>query len=314
MARWRIEADTVWGYVRFFLARLLGLAVVLGFVVLLLLAGTGAFITYRIVTTRNETENVTPASYLLSSYLNLNFTDPAGGEHEGWLLLGLRGAPAIILCHGFNSNRSDLLPLATVLRENHFNVYVFNFHGPKAKRRYSDLGVRQASDVLAAIETVTKQRNINPHRVGLYGTTLGGYAALASAQQSPLVKALVVDTIYDHPDQFFQVQLERSLGGSSALFRFLAEKEFHLLHWGTVAPPIRQDLGKLENIPKLFVSGRDVPPLARITEDLYSLSPPPKQLLVFERSQASLASGAEKKEYENQILSFFLQNLPRRAD
>ena len=91
-------------------------------------------------------ESVTPQSYLLSSYIPLSFTDHSGGEHEGWLLLGLRGAPAVILCPGYDSNRSDLLSLGTILRDNHFNVYIFNFHGPKAKERFSDLGPRQASD------------------------------------------------------------------------------------------------------------------------------------------------------------------------
>ena len=40
----------------------------------------------------------------------------------------------------------------------------------------------------------------------------------------------------------------------------------------------------------------------------------PKRLLIQEHSQTAQASGAEKKEYENQVLSFFLQSLPLRAD
>ena len=67
----------------------------------------------------------------MSNFEPVNFTDHFGGEHEGWLLLGLKGAPAIVLCHGYDSNRSDMLPLGTLLRDNHFNVYLFNFQGPK---------------------------------------------------------------------------------------------------------------------------------------------------------------------------------------
>ncbi len=270
--------------------------------------------TYRIITARNDTEIVSPATYLLSSFENLNFTDRAGGEHEGWLLLGLKGAPVIILCHGYNSNRSELLSLGTILRENHFNVYIFNFYGTKARTPYSDLGTRETADVLAAIETVTQQPGVNPRRVGLFGTTSGGYAALAAAEQSKLVKALVVDTIYDDSMRMFELQMDYILGGSSGFFHVLAGTEFRLLNVGAKPPRVRETLGKLENMPKLFIKGQDSPSLAAITEELYNHAPEPKRRLVMEHSQPALTSGAEKKEYENQVLTFFLQNLPLRAD
>lgn len=287
---------------------------ILAVVVVAIIGGFAGFLTYRVIATRNDTENLTPLSFLLNSYENLSFTDKAGSEHEGWLLVGLKGAPVIILCHGYNSNRSELLSLGTVLRENHFNVYLFNFQGSKGKQGYSNLGVRQAEDLLAAIATVTQRTGINPHRVGLFGTTTGAYAALAAAQSSPLVKAIVVDAVYEHPDEMFLTQIDRLLGGSSSLFQGVAKTEFHLFNLGMKPPALREGLTKLQEMPKLFISGRDTPSLAATTEELYNLAPQPKQMLVLEHAQSALASGAEKKEYETQVLMFFLQNLPLRAD
>ena len=294
--------------------RIIRALLILAVVVASTIGGFAGFLTYRVITTRNDTENVTPLSFLLSSYENLSFTDKAGTEHEGWLLVGLKGAPVIILCHGYNSNRSELLSLGTVLRENHFNVYLFNFQGSKGKQGYSNLGVRQAENLLEAIATVTQQPGINPHRVGLFGTTTGAYAVVAAAQSSPLVKTIVVDSAYGHPDEMFLAQIDRLLGGSSSLFQGVARTEFHLFNLGMKPLPIRENISKLEGMPKLFISGRDAPSLAATTEELYNLSPQPKQLLVLEHSQPALASGAEKKEYETQVLTFFLQNLPLRAD
>jgi esterase/lipase len=74
------------------------------------------------------------------------------------------------------------------------------------------------------------------------------------------------------------------------------------------------NLPMLARAPKLFIAGSDNPPLAAMTEALYDQAPQPKQLLVMEHSVSSLASEAEKKEYENQILNFFLQKLSLRAD
>jgi esterase/lipase len=207
-----------------------------------------------------------------------------------------------------------MLSLGAVLQENHFNVYIFNFHGPRARRTFSDLGVGQADDLQAAIEMITKQTGINAHRVGLFGATTGGYAALVAAQRSDIVKALAVDSVYEKPIQLLDVQIAEVLGGPSPLVRFMAEKEFRLFNFRTKTPEVRANLSKLSNIPKMFISGRDSPLLASITEDLYNAAPDPKTLRVLEHSQTSQTGGAEKKEYENQILSFFLQNLPLRAD
>src|SRR5574337_779801 len=149
-----------------------------------------------------------------------------------------------------------------------------------------------------AIVAVTKQPAVNPRRVGLFGITMGGFAALAAAEQNPKVRTLVVDTVYDSPDPLFANEFDKKLGGSSPLFRALAENELHLFTGRVKLPPVREDLPKLVNVPKLFISGRDTPTLAAITEELYNLAPQPKRLLILEHSQASLGAGPEKKEYE----------------
>jgi esterase/lipase len=282
-------------------------------VIFLALAGVAAALTYYVTTAKDSQEAVTPQSYLLSSYISLSFTDRSGGEHEGWLLLGLRGAPAIILCHGYDSNRADMLWLGTILRDNHFNVYLFNFHGPKSRESRTNLGPRQASDLLAAIETVTKQPGINPNRVGLLGTSVGGYAVLVAAEQDSRVKALVADTTYSTPDRMFDSQIDSLLGGSGSFFRLLTEAEFHLASLGSDSYSMPGNLAKIANIPKFFISGHDNPPLAAMTEELYEQASQPKQLLVLDHSASTLTSEAEKQEYENQVVNFFLQELSLRT-
>ena len=79
------------------ISKLLITLAILALVVLVVLVGASGFLTYRVVTTRNTAENITPANYLLSHFEPVNFTDHFGGEHEGWLLLGLKGAPVIVL-------------------------------------------------------------------------------------------------------------------------------------------------------------------------------------------------------------------------
>src|SRR3990172_3308014 len=75
--------------------RLGRLALVLAVIMLLVLGGVGVFLAYRVITSQNITEIVTPTSSFLSNFESLGFTDRKGGEHEGWLLVGLKGAPVV---------------------------------------------------------------------------------------------------------------------------------------------------------------------------------------------------------------------------
>jgi pimeloyl-ACP methyl ester carboxylesterase len=282
--------------------------------ILVVLIGAGAFLTYRITTAQDSVENVTPSSYLLSSFENVNFTDADGKEHLGWLLIGLRGAPAIILCHGYDSNRSALLSLGTVLQANHFNVYLFNFQDSKARDSLSNLGAHEASVLAAAIARVRKLPGVDPHHVGLYGTSLGAYAALAESERDASVVALAVDNVYSHPTQLFNVQVDRSLGGAGWLFRLISRAEFHLLTIGSDFPDVQSRLSSLAGKPKLFLASDDAPTLEQATRRLYEIAPQPKRLVVLPHTQVDVMSGSERKEFEDQVLNFFLQNLPLRSE
>ena len=282
--------------------------------ILIVLIGAGVFLAYRITTARDPVENVTPASYLLSNYENVSFTDPDGAAHQGWLLIGLKGAPAIILCHGYDSNRSSMLSLGTELQANHFNVYLFNFDASGRERDFSDLGVHEAAILQSAISRVRRLPDVNPNRIGLYGYSLGAYAALAASERSAEIDALAVDSVYSEPSQMFDVQMDRLLGGAGALFRLISGTEFRIFTAGTNFPDVRSGLSKLAGKPKLFVASDDAPALEVATRRLYEDAPQPKRLIVLPHAQASAESGLERKEYEDQILNFFLYNLPLRSD
>ena len=292
------------------LAKSFILAIGASLMVLLILAGV---LVYAISNKRNTQESVNPSTYLVTKYVPLNFTDPRGNEHEGWLLLGLPGAPAVILCHGYDSNRAEVLSQGILLQQNHFNVFLFNFHS-KGSSKLSSLGVREKDVLLAAVKAVTEQDKVHPNRVGVWGASVGGYAALAAAEESDLIKALAIDAVYAEPRQFMKAQIDRYLGGSSDIFRFLADLQFRLLNLTADSLEVQENLESLGDRPKFFLTGRNVPALAALTQRMYDAAPDPKQILTLERSRTSILIGRDKSEYENQVLNFFLQNLPLRAN
>ena len=292
---------------------IVGALIVFAAIVAVLL-GAGAFLTYRITTAHDGVENVTPASYLLSSYENVNFKDAEGAEHQGWLLIGLRGAPVIILCHGYDSNRSALLSLGTVLQANHFNVYLFNFENSRGGNSVSNLGAREASVLSAAISMVQKLQGVDPRHLGIYGNSLGAYAALAVTERDPVVDALAVDNVYNKPAELFEVQLDKLVGGTGWLLGMISRAEFHIFTMGTARPALQSGLSRLGGKPKLFLASDSEPTLEKSTRQIYQAAPYPKRLMVLPHTQAEVVSGPERKLYEDQILNFFLHNLPLRSE
>jgi hypothetical protein len=74
-------------------------------------------------------------------------------------------------------------------------------------------------------------------------------------------------------------------------------------------PPVSTRLPATKGIPKLFVVSDDRPVLANETLDLFVRAPDPKQM-VRERLAYRDMSDDDRKSYENQIVNFFLQNIP----
>jgi len=133
-------------------------------------------------------------------------------------------APVIILCHGYDSNRSDLLWLGSILA---YNTTMCTHHFSRTQARKPldwDPGRHR---LIAAIE-LYQATDVNPNRVGLFGTSVGGYAALVAGEINPKVRQ---SRRYDYstPERMLIRRLKH-VGGSSEIFH-VHGGEFHLLGW-----------------------------------------------------------------------------------
>ncbi len=270
---------------------------------------------YSVTTATNRREPVSPQTYLTSRHVDLNFTDPSGREHEGWMLWGLPNAPVILLAHGYESNRAGPLALGVRLQQSHYNVYLFNFHPISEGLRFSSLGTDEKEIFLEAVNVVLQQEDINPNRLGVWGESLGGYAALAAAQELDSVRALVVDSGYPTPTHLLELQVKKIMGDMSRYFWFFTELEFSLLNYQKEETDIRENLMSLEGRAKFFIVGENDPGLAAATQEIFEAAPEPKELLTLEISHSSSQLvGRAEQQYEDQVVKFFQENLPLRGD
>ncbi len=292
------------------LSRVIILSSLLAIFILLVAGGTAGVVLYRVLVPKSTTTELT-LDTLLGRPSLVQFTVPGVGDRDGWFFPGLRGAPVIILCHGYQSQRGDVLTLATPLQENQFNVFVFDFSGHGKSPGSTTLGPRETREVLAAIAAMARRTDVDGNRVGLWGANVGGYAALAAAVADRRVRAVAVDSVYDEPMVFLRTEVERSGVGSLPLIYPLIRLYFsmeQLPYRG--AGLLSTRLSSLAKIPKLFIALRESPVLADGTLQLFNLSPEPREQWIMPKASYLVMSNEEKRTYENYVLSFFLRNLP----
>jgi len=256
-------------------------------------------------------ETIDPTSFL-GNVESLEFITPDGNSHSGWFFPGLRGAPVVVICHGYRSSRSEILTLATSLQQHRYNVFAFNFAGHgESPVGYTTLGHKETAELVAALEMLAARDDIDTNRMGVWGYSLGAYTALNAAQQFPRVKAVAMDSIYPRPDDLLRRELARGGGGGIPLVTTLTVLEFHVfsLFTGSSPDPV-EGLPRTGGLAKLFVVGDDAPALAEYTRELYQEAPGPKELVQLPRTNMALLVEDERRNYENLVVTFFLRTLP----
>jgi pimeloyl-ACP methyl ester carboxylesterase len=247
---------------------------------------------------------------LLGQARTVPFSVPGGAARDGWFFPGLRGAPTIILCHGYESQRSEILTLVSALQEAHYNVFVFDFAAHGSSPGITSLGYREPGEVLAAIAVLSKRDDVDTSRFGLWGSDLGGYAAMAAAAAEPRVAALAVDSVYADPHDMLRIGVSRS--GIQVLpfvERFSALGFEILNHRDLRAPTLPALLPRLRGVPKLFIASNDRPLLAASTERLFQIAPEPRQQAIEKAGYNVMEDQTDRRVYETLVVNFFLQNL-----
>src|SRR5258705_361933 len=212
-------------------------------------------------------------------------------QSVGWLLSVGKPAPAVILSHGYGSNRSELLTLAFELWKSGYNVLVYDLRGHgESPVKWSGLGTYEKDDFLSAMKifpnrkTETRQ-GLFDGRVGLYGVDLGGYISLVAATQDPMIKAVAVDSVYPDVSHFMSYQLKKIVGSDSEMGNRLVDS-----HWTTQLTELAMQLYLMrreDSAPALdsvatsgrkvlFITGKNSGALGAMTRELYGAAKDPK--------------------------------------
>lgn len=178
---------------------------------------------------------VTPEKYGQLSARGAQVTDETwtnadGTTARGWLLRGTPNAPAVILLHGYGTDRSYVLNLGVKLNEaTDFTILMPDLrgHGENPAVVHTSFGGCETEDALSAIKFLRDLKNgenaLVSNDIGIFGIELGAFIGLSAAAKDETVKALVLDSVPAQSNEVLDLAVNRRFPFAKALTSKLAE-------------------------------------------------------------------------------------------
>ena len=248
----------------------------------------------------------------------------------GWLLSRGKPAPAIILSHGYGSNRSELLTLAFELWKGGYNVLVSDLRGHgESPVKWSGLGTYEKDDLLSAMKFLRNRTNEDGQplldgRIGLYGVDVGGYTSLVASKEDPTIKAVAVDSVYPDVSHFMSHQLKKIVGSGSDMANRMVDSR-----WTTQLTELAMQLYLMRHEDSalaldsvatasgrklLFIVGKNSGPLGDMTRELYIAARDQKQFVEVEQSRIIRLYDKTSSDYDERVVAFFKEAIPVTPD
>lgn len=124
-------------------------------------------------------------------YENVSVRTPTGLELAGWYIPPQNGA-LVILQHGYEENRQNMLDEAEMLSRHGYGVLLSTVRGHD--QNGEDLitfGCREMEDLQSWYDFLLGRDEVDPARIGILGQSLGGSLAIQYAVENDNIKAVV---------------------------------------------------------------------------------------------------------------------------
>jgi fermentation-respiration switch protein FrsA (DUF1100 family) len=247
----------------------------------------------------------------------VSFTSADGTRLAGWFIpAGRKTARGVILlCHGIDNSRLQMLDQAAMLRRHGYAVFLFDFRarGESGGDRCT-IGCRETDDLLAAIGCVRARPDCRALPLGVLGQSMGGAVALMGAARSREVRAVVAESPFARLDHAVNNHFRAKLGILAPAFaaptQWIGERLIGT-RCAEVAPVA--EIGRIAPRPVLLIQdGADCLCPPEETRALMAAAGNPKELWTVPKADHIMALPTAPEEYERRVTAFFDRAMSER--
>lgn len=271
----------------------------------LILLCIGSQLLFIVLITRPEQAGLccqTPAD-LGIKYESVSICTPDGLSLSGWYLPSYNHA-AVILLHGYSSNRLGMIKPAEILARHGYGVLMYDMRGHgESQGAWRAFGWPDDQDVEGALAFLQDRTEVDPDRIGLLGFSIGGQVGLRAAALQGDIKAVIADD----PGFVTERDLPASANWQERLTHLVIWLDGHLISWrtGVTPPPGVADLiGEISPRPVMLIATGDQAS-RRLVKHYYDLALQPKYLWEVPEASHGAVPMVQPAEYESRITSFF---------
>ncbi|MFH1655244.1 MAG: alpha/beta hydrolase [Candidatus Omnitrophota bacterium] len=234
---------------------------------------------------------------------------------KGWLISNDMASPTIIICHGFGTNRSDVLVLADFLFDAGYNILLFDFRGHgESQGWYTSFGYQEKRDLQAAVDFLRDSQGLERKEFGVIGVSMGGSIAILVAAEDQDIKAVVADSSYVDLDRSIirhtRFMLKVPFSGFLGRLAILSYRLRFFTDSSKISPV--KEISQISSRPVMIISGTKDPRMPpQDAEELYLHARQPKELFLTVSAGHSESYWQDTKEYQRRVIDFFDKNLPR---
>ena len=259
---------------------------------------------------RRAPVTITPEDFKLA-YEKIFFNSSDSVELSGWYVPATNGdsEKTIIICHGWGSNKGEILKDTYFLAEHGFNLFYFDFRGSGESKtsKFVSLGYFEIRDLEGAIKFLENFKSEEAKNIYLYGCSMGGAVVLYAAAHNPKVKAVLAESVFLSFKSVIKNWSWHRL--KVPYFPMVMMTSFFVKMKLKVDPELYSPLGNLDkiHIPVLFIHGENDDLVSELEADtIFRLCASDKK----EKWRVKNASHAKCPEvageyFKDKVLSFY---------
>ena len=123
------------------------------------------------------------------------FQTPDGIPLEGWFIKARESSKTIILVHGFEMNKGDILQRTYYLAK-YYNLFYLDCRGSGESSGKSSFGLKENKDIVAAVNRLKQNYPQQSKEIGLYGLCMGAAAASYYTAVYGGIKCLLLESSF----------------------------------------------------------------------------------------------------------------------